>query len=326
MDMNTAFRFHPLENAELQLGTKQKSHFRTVLDRFLSRKKAVAGLILITVLVLLAIFGPLFCQHGFTDIISAQQNGEEVLASGIAPTWKLSSSDSRKALFNGSVFLFGTDDLGRDLWARTWHGARVSLLIAFVTIAIDVVIGMTYGLVSGYVGGVTDSVMQRFIEIVNSVPSLDIVSVLAIFIPKGIGLVIVSLAATEWIGMSKIARAQMLKYKQMEFVKASLTLGTSHGAIIFRNILPNTMGQIVTQIMFSVPTAIFTEAFLSFIGVGITLPNCSVGSLIEAGFSNLSTLPYQIVPPIAVLALLMIGFSAVGDGLQYAMAPGADGQ
>lgn len=113
--------------------------------------------------------------------------------------------------------------MGRDLWTRTWHGARVSLLIAFITILIDMIVGMSYGLVSGYFGGVTDNIMQRFVEVANSVPRLVIVSVLAIFMKKGMGLVIVALLLTEWIGMSKIARAEMLKIKEQEYVLASRT-------------------------------------------------------------------------------------------------------
>ena len=135
------------------------------------------------------------------------------------------------------------------------------------------------------------------------------------------GLVIVALLLTEWIGMSKIARAEMLKIKEMEYVLASRTLGAPSFHIIFKQILPNTIGPIITQVMFSIPTAIFTEAFLSFVGVGIVLPQCSVGSLIEDGFNNITTLPYQIIPPIAVLALLMLGFNFIGDGFREALAP-----
>lgn len=194
-------------------------------------------------------------------------------------------------IYADKTFLFGTDDLGRDLWTRTWYGARVSLMIAFVTIIIDMLIGMSYGLLSGYFGGRVDSIMQRFVEIANSIPRLVIVSMLAIFMPKGIGLVIVTLLLTEWIGMSKIARAEMLKMKEQEYVLASRTLGAGNGHIIFKEILPNTIGPIITQVMFSIPTAIFTEAFLSFVGVGI------------------------------VLALLMLGFNFIGDGLREALAP-----
>ena len=277
---------------------KAHSKIGRILHKFMRRRLAVIGSVVVLLLIVCGCFG---------DTLSPFQADEvNVLDRFQGPSAK---------------HWFGTDDLGRDLWTRTWYGARVSLLIAFVTIIIDMIIGMSYGLVSGYFGGLTDNVMQRFVEIANSVPRLVIVSVLAIFMPKGMGLVIVALLLTEWIGMSKIARAEMLKIKEQEYVLASRTLGAGHGHIIFRQILPNTIGPIITQVMFSIPTAIFTEAFLSFVGVGIALPQCSVGTLIEDGFNNITTLPYQILPPIIVLALLMLGFNFIGDGLREALAP-----
>ncbi|MBQ9301240.1 MAG: ABC transporter permease [Clostridia bacterium] len=303
-----------------------QSYWKGVFTHFFRNRRAVVGLVIITVIILLAIFGPMMNAFGYRDIVQYRnEKNKRVVAKGISPQipalHKLLTGEELEGNFSEYTFLFGTDDLGRDLWTRTWYGARVSLLIAFVTIIIDMIIGMSYGLISGYFGGMVDNVMQRFVEIANSVPRLVIVSVLAIFMPKGMGLVIVALLLTEWIGMSKIARAEMLKIKEQEYVLASRTLGARSNHIIFKEILPNTIGPIITQVMFSIPTAIFTEAFLSFVGVGIVLPQCSVGTLIEDGFNNITTLPYQILPPIIVLALLMLGFNFIGDGLREALAP-----
>ena len=303
-----------------------QSYWKGVFTHFFKNRRAVVGLVIITVILLLALFGPLMNGFGYRDIVQYRnEKNKRVVAKGISPQipaiYRLLTGEEPEGNFADYTFLFGTDDLGRDLWTRTWYGARVSLLIAFVTIIIDMIIGMSYGLISGYFGGAVDQVMQRFVEIANSVPRLVIVSVLAIFMPKGMGLVIVALLLTEWIGMSKIARAEMLKIKEQEYVLASRTLGARNGHIIFKEILPNTIGPIITQVMFSIPTAIFTEAFLSFVGVGIVLPQCSVGTLIEDGFNNITTLPYQILPPIIVLALLMLGFNFIGDGLREALAP-----
>ena len=303
-----------------------QSYWKGVAIHFFKNRRAVIGLVIITLIVLFAVIGPSMNSFGYRDIVQYRnENNKRVVAKGIEPQipWlhKLLTGQETEGNFAEYTFLFGTDDMGRDLWTRTWYGARVSLLIAFVTIIIDMIIGMSYGLISGYFGGKTDMVMQRFVEIANSVPRLVIVSVLAIFMAKGMGLVIVALLLTEWIGMSKIARAEMLKTKEQEYVLASRTLGARSGHIIFREILPNTIGPIITQVMFSIPTAIFTEAFLSFVGVGITPPECSVGTLIEDGFNNITTLPYQILPPIIVLALLMLGFNFIGDGLREALAP-----
>jgi oligopeptide transport system permease protein len=291
-----------------------QSYWKGVATHFFRNRRAVVGLVLVFAIILLAVLGPMVSPYAYDQIIRDPAN-EAVVAKGIAPT------GTNEGPFAGRLFLFGTDDLGRDLWTRTWQGARISLIIAFVTIFIDMIIGMSYGLISGYFGGMVDNVMQRVVEIANSVPRLVIVSVLAIFMPKGMGLVIVALLLTEWIGMSKIARAEMLKMKEQEYVLASRTLGAKSMHIIFKQILPNTIGPIITQMMFSIPTAIFTEAFLSFVGVGIVLPQCSIGSLIESGFNNITTLPYQILPPIIVLALQMLGFNFIGDGFREALAP-----
>ncbi len=320
------FQFLNHQDLDVDKNYASQSYWKGVVTHFIKNRRAMAGLVIISVIILLAIFGPMMNSFGYRDIVQFRnENNKRVVARGIAPQipalQQLFTGKAPEGNFAEYTFLFGTDDMGRDLWTRTWYGARVSILIAFVTIIIDMIIGMSYGLISGYFGGVTDSIMQRFVEIANSVPRLVIVSVLAIFMAKGMGLVIVALLLTEWIGMSKIARAEMLKTKEKEYVLASRTLGAKSGHIIFREILINTIGPIITQVMFSIPTAIFTEAFLSFVGVGIALPECSVGTLIEDGFNNITTLPYQILPPIIVLALLMLGFNFIGDGLREALAP-----
>ena len=295
-----------------------QGYWKGVAVHFFRNKFAVTGVILVTVIILLAIFAPVVSTYAYDEIVSITDSaGKEITAKSLSPQFAGDGAQN----FSDRTFIFGTDDMGRDLWTRTWQGARVSLIIAFVAIFIDMLIGTSYGLISGYFGGAVDNVLQRFIEIAGSVPTLVIISILAIFMEKGIGLVIASLLITEWIGMSKIARAECLKLKDREYVLASRTLGAGSFHIIFKQILPNTIGPIITQVMFSIPVAIFTEAFLSFVGVGIVLPQCSIGSLIEAGFGNITILPYQILPPICVLAILMLGFNLIGDGFREALAP-----
>lgn len=296
-----------------------QGYWKGVAVHFLKNRFAVTGLILVTMIICFAVLAPLVSSYGYQEIISVTDSaGKEITAKSLSPQM---GDGSAQNLFADRTFIFGTDDMGRDLWTRTWQGARVSLIIAFVAIFIDMIIGMSYGLISGFFGGVVDNVLQRFIEIIGSIPTLVIISILAIFMEKGITLVIAALLITEWIGMSKIARAECLKLKEREYVLASRTLGASSFHIIFKQILPNTIGPIITQVMFSIPVAIFTEAFLSFVGVGIVLPQCSIGSLIEAGFGNITILPYQILPPITVLAILMLGFNLIGDGFREALAP-----
>ncbi|MBR2215525.1 MAG: ABC transporter permease [Selenomonadaceae bacterium] len=312
------FRFLRRDGANIDENFASQGYWKGVVRHFSRNKFAVTGVILVALIFLFAVLAPMVSSYSYQEIVSVtDSHGKELVASSLSPQ----IAGAGEGVFADRTFLFGTDDMGRDLWTRVWQGARVSLLIAFVAILIDMLIGTSYGLISGFFGGLVDDAMQRFIEIAGSIPTLVIISVLAIFMDKGIGLVIAALLVTEWIGMSKIARAECLKLKEREYVLASRTLGAGSAHIIFRQILPNTIGPMITQVMFSIPVAIFTEAFLSFVGVGIVLPGCSIGSLIEAGFNNITIMPYQILPPITVLALLMLGFNLIGDGFREALAP-----
>ncbi len=313
------FNFIAERNLDVDENFASQGYWKGVAVHFLRNKFAVTGVILVSIIIFFALFAPVVSSYNYDEIVSVtNSSGKEFIAKSLGP--QIGASESQD-FFADRTFLFGTDDMGRDLWTRTWQGARVSLIIAFVAILIDMIVGTSYGLISGYFGGLVDNALQRFIEIAGSIPTLVIISILAIFMEKGIGLVIASLLLTEWIGMSKIARAECLKLKEREYVLASRTLGAGNFHIIFKQILPNAIGPIITQVMFSIPVAIFTEAFLSFVGVGIVLPQCSIGSLIEAGFNNITILPYQILPPISVLALLMLGFNLIGDGFREALAP-----
>lgn len=311
------FEFLKDRNIEVDKNFASQGYWKGVALHFFKNKFAMTGLFLVTAIIFFAIFAPMVSTYSYDEIISVTVDDKQIVAKSLSPQF----AGDAENLFADKTFLFGTDDMGRDLWTRVWAGARVSLIIAFVTILIDMIIGMSYGLISGYFGGYVDDFLQRFVEVASSVPTLVIISILAIFMPKGMWLVIFSLLLTEWIGMSKIARAECLQLKEREYILASRTLGAGSFHIIFKQILPNTIGPIITQVMFSIPVAIFTEAFLSFVGVGIVLPQCSIGSLIEAGFNNITILPYQILPPITVLALLMLGFNLIGDGLREALAP-----
>ncbi len=314
----TDFEFISDRDIDVDENFASQGYWKGVATHFLRNRFAVTGLILVSVIIIFAIFAPVVSTYAYDEIVSVtDSSGKEIIAKSLSP--QIGGVGEQN--FSDRTFIFGTDDMGRDLWTRTWQGARVSLIIAFVAIFIDMLIGTSYGLISGFFGGTVDNVLQRAIEIIGSIPTLVIISILAIFMPKGIGLVIAALLVTEWIGMSKIARAECLKLKEREYVLASRTLGAGSFHIIFKQILPNTIGPIITQVMFSIPVAIFTEAFLSFVGVGIVLPQCSIGSLIEAGFGNITILPYQILPPICVLAILMLGFNLIGDGFREALAP-----
>lgn len=310
-----------------------QSYWKDVRKRFVSNKGAVVALVLIVIITLLAVFGPGMNGYTYAEQDLSQKNfaprvpGLEKL--GILDGSEKMTTSTGYKIVNGYekkgaddvYYWFGSDTLGRDIWTRVWQGTRVSLGIALVSAVINMTLGMSYGLISGYFGGVTDSIMQRFVEINNGIPRLVICTLLLMVLKPGFGTIVLTLVITEWIGMSRIARAEMLKLKEQEYVLASRTLGAGSFRIIFGAVLPNIVGQIITQLMFSIPTAIFTEAFLSFVGLGIPVPQCSLGSLISDAFNSFTTHPYQIIPPIAVLALLMLSFNMLADGLREAFDP-----
>ena len=310
-----------------------QSFWKDVLLRFVRKTSAIVGLILIILITIMAAIGP--GMNGYT--YSGQNLNEKNCAPRVKALEKFgifdgnenfSTSKGTKTINNYEekgltdvYYWFGSDNLGRDIWTRTWSGARVSLIIAIAAAIIDMLIGMSYGLISGYFGGRVDMVMQRILEVANGIPRLVIVTLMLLVFKPGILTIVIALMLTEWIGMSRIARAEMLKLKEQEFVLASRTLGAGSFFIIFKEVLPNIIGPIITQVMFSIPTAIFTEAFLSFVGLGIPVPQCSLGSLISDGFNFFTTHPYQIIPPIIVMALLMLSFNLVADGLREALDP-----
>ncbi len=310
-----------------------QSFWKDVILRFFRKISAVVGLFLIIIITVFAIIGPDMNEFTYSTQYLDQKNFAPRIASlerfGIFDGTESMKTTTGSAQVNyyeqkgldDLYYWFGSDNFGRDIWTRVWSGARVSLIIAVAAALIDMVIGMSYGLISGYFGGKTDMVMQRFLEIANGIPRLVIVTLLLLVLEPGMLTIIFALMLTEWVGMSRIARAEMLKLKEQEFVLASRTLGAGSFFIIFKEVLPNIIGPIITQVMFSIPTAIFTEAFLSFVGLGIPVPQCSLGSLISEGFNSFTTHPYQIIPPIVVMALLMLSFNLVADGLREALDP-----
>ncbi len=275
-----------------------KPQWKDILDRFKENKGALIGVTLIIVIVLLAVFVPIFSK------------------------WDWAAQDTSIANQSpSSVHFFGTDKYGRDLFVRTWQGTRYSLIIAIVAVIIDVFVGITYGMISGYFGGMVDAVMQRIQEIINSIPTLVVLIILLTIFDPTLWTVIMALIFTEWIPMSRITRAQVLKVKEEEFVLASRTLGASNFFILFKEILPNIVSQLIINSMMTIPNAIFYEAYLSFVGLGLTKPLASLGTLINDGFEQFLTHPHEMIIPAIVMAILMLSFNLFGDGLRDALDP-----
>lgn len=315
-----------------------KSYWHDIITRFAKNKGAVIGFICIILIIIMAVTGPKISGHTYYSQIITHQNlapriqGLEKLgifngsenvhtSTGTVKQNKYVSEDGTVTGLENVYYWFGTDVLGRDIFTRTWVGTRISLYIALVAVIVDMCVGMVYGLISGYFGGKVDMIMQRFAEILNEIPTLVIVTLLILVLKPGLLTITIALALTGWIGMSRVARAQVLKLKEQEFIQASKTLGGKDFFIIFREILPNIFGQLIVMSMFSIPNAIFTEAFLAFIGLGVPQPLASLGSLISDGFKSLTTHPYMIVFPVIVLAIIMLSFNMVADGLRDAFDP-----
>ncbi len=220
-----------------------------------------------------------------------------------------------------SKYWFGTDDIGRDLWTRVWWGARLSLFIGVVVALANLTIGILYGGISGYLGGKVDDIMMRFVELLITVPQMLWIIMLMVVMGQGVATIMIAMTATGWAGTARIVRGQVLQLKEMEYVMAAKVLGSDMGRVVFKHLIPNTMGILIISVTFAIPAAIFTEAFLSFIGIGIPVPIPSLGSLSREGTNMLLVHPYQLMYPSIVISIIMLAFQIFGDGLRDALDP-----
>src|SRR5918998_776756 len=228
---------------------------------------------------------------------------------------------ARRYTGTSAQFWFGTDEFGRDMWSRVWAGTRVSLYIAFLAALLDMFVGVTYGAISGFKGGRTDDVMQRGIEIMVGIPYLVVAILAMIIFQPGILTISIALGITGWVYMARIVRGRMLQLKNQEFVLASRSLGASGSRLVRKHLIPNSLGPIIVNMMFTIPSAIFAEAFLSFIGLGIQVPEASLGSLIDDGAGEMRFHPYLLWFPALVFCVIMVCFNLLGDGLRDAFDP-----
>ncbi len=296
--------------------------------RLRKNKAAVVSLVVLVLMIILALIGPHLNGHDGTTQnlrhanLPPKMQGIEKLGimDGVGTLGK-KKVDLYAMKKVDEYYWFGTDGLGRDLFTRLWQGTQISLLIAFVAAMIDLVIGVIYGGVSGYFGGRTDDIMQRIVEVLIGIPTLIVVILMLLIMEPGIKAIIIAISITGWIGMSRIVRAQILKYKNQEFVLAARTLGTNDTKIMSKHLMPNVLGIIIINTMFTIPNAIFFEAFLSFIGIGLQPPAASLGTLIDDGYKVMEHQPYVLLFPAIVISVLMIAFNLIGDGLRDALDP-----
>lgn len=299
--------------------------------RVRKNKAAVISLVVLVILVIMAFLGPVLTPYAYDTQTTKNANLPPRIQGLENVSWLPFDGSLTKR--DGTVihpyqlrhvkeyYWFGTDNLGRDIFARIWKGTQVSLLIAFVAAFFDMVIGVAYGAISGYVGGRIDSFMQRILEILVGIPNLIIVVLMILVLKPGIWPIIIAISITGWISMARVVRAQVLKFKNQEFVLAAKTLGASDFSIIFKHMIPNMFGVIIINTMFSIPSAIFFEAFLSFIGLGLQEPHASLGTLVNDGFRAMMAFPYQMVIPALMISIIMVVFNLIADGLRDALDP-----
>ncbi len=307
------------------------------LRKLFKKPLAVLSIIILALMVLTIIFAPMIVPYGYSDMITV--NGQrDRTAKNLRPLTY--SVNEQKAMEEGQYIfphLFGTDDLSRDYFIRVVYGARVSLTVGLFASLIVLLIGLAYGSISGYLGGTVDLVMMRVVDIIYSLPDTLMVILLSVVLDQVIGTslqgtVLASLgtnmvslfvvfALLYWVGMSRLVRGQILAIKNNEYVLAARALGAGPGRIIMRHILPNCISVIFISTALQVPAAIFTESFLSFIGLGVQAPMPSLGSLANLARGGMQTYPYKLAFPALGICLIVLSFNLLGDGLRDAFDP-----
>lgn len=274
------------------------SYWKDVFRRIKSDKVSLVSFTVIVIISLFAIFAPMLCPYGYETT--------NMLETNVKPC---------------AAHWFGTDSVGRDLWARVWVGARVSLLIGVCGAIVPQLIGIFMGGVSGYFGGWIDMVIMRIIDVGVCIPSLIYVTLIMLFMGSGPVAIIIAIAMTGWMESARVVRGRMLQFKNREFVLAARTQGASAYRVIFRHILPNILGQQVVSISSAIPGAIFLEAYLSFIGLGIQSPMTSWGQLCQVGSSFYRLHPYQLFIPGVFISITILAFYLFGNCLRDALDP-----
>ncbi|MDA0323532.1 MAG: ABC transporter permease [Verrucomicrobia bacterium] len=273
---------------------------KEVLHRFLRNRLACMGVILMIVLAGFSLLAPVATPYTYDE-------PDPLLGIGATPP--------------SARHWFGTDVLGRDLFTRVLYGGRTSLMVGICATAVSLVIGVTYGSVSGYCGARTDTIMMRIVDILYALPFTIFVIILTVVFGRNIFLLFAVIGAVEWLTMARIIRGQVLAIRQQEFVQAAVVLGYSKARIIFRHILPNALGPIIVYTTLTIPQVILLESFISFLGLGVQLPQSSWGLLIKTGAESMESYPWLLIYPGAVLSLALFALNFVGDGLRDALDP-----
>lgn len=263
-------------------------------------RAAMAAALVLGIVVLLVLFGPPLSAWRFD-----KPNWDEI---AVPPS------------FVGG-HLFGTDSLGRDLFARTLMGGRMSLLVGIVSTLVSLIIGIAYGATAGFLGGRVDRVMMRIVDILYALPFMFLVILLMVLFGRNIVLIFVAIGAINWLDMARIVRGQTLGLKQREFIEAARVSGVKSGRIILRHIVPNLLGVVVIYVTLTIPQVILVESFLSFLGLGVQEPMTSWGVMVSDGALDMENAPWMLIFPAVFLAVTLFCFNYLGDGLRDALDP-----
>ncbi len=278
--------------------TIQYSYIKESWNRLRSKKLPMLGLYILIILILCSIFIPFFTSLTYYETNLSMKNTPP----------------------NINEF-FGTDDLGRSVFSRIWSGARISLFVGITAAIIDMIIGVIYGSFAALSGGRIEEIMMRIADTFHSLPYLLMVILLTVVMGQGIVTIILAITLTGWINMARIIRAETLRLKEQDFVQAALSLGASTKRILFAHIIPNCFGTILTTVTLTIPTAIFTESFLSFLGLGVQAPIASWGTMASNGLASLTYYPWRLFFPAIFISITMLAFNLLGNGLRDAFDP-----
>ncbi len=271
---------------------------RSILSIIVRHKSILIGLIILSVLVAMALFGPLLSPYSYQQTDLPHKN--------LPPSWE---------------HIFGTDELGRDMWTRVCVGLRISLEIGLIAALVDLCLGVSWGMTAALSGGTTDHVMMRIAEMIFCLPYLLFVILITVIIGPGFAPIIAAMIIIGWIQMARITRSLVIGIKQTEYVRAARSLGVTMPGLIRRHILPNIAGPVTCIVMLSIPQAIFAEAFLSFLGIGIQPPLASLGSLVSDALGAMRFYPWRLFIPSVTITMTIFAFNLLGDGLRDMLDP-----
>jgi oligopeptide transport system permease protein len=293
--------FDPIDQSDINLNALSDisiSYWQDVWHRLKKNKPAMCGFFVIMLFILLAIFGPMMSKYPFDKVNLMRINN-----------------------LPGNGHWLGTDGLGRDIWAQVWMGARTSLFVGIIAALSQMVIGTLIGAVSGLAGGKVDMFIMRLVDILIAIPYLIWVSLFMLIFNAGVVSLLVVFALTGWKEIARLVRGEVLRLKEKEFIIASNSLGASIWWVIRKHFFPNILPMIIVSVTFGITSAIFSEAFLSYIGLGIQPPDTSWGSLVSAGVKQLREYPHILLPPAVLISLTMLSLQLIGDGLRDATDP-----